>query len=145
MWKHAEFFSDSLNFLSEVISKAITWELIERKWNSMKREERVGSSGKRKWKNDYLMPGNTNVPFEVSDHEFKMGPVNMLWFFSLATVAALTEVQSKQKLDSTSTGFLSSEYIINWGKDIMVESIWKTKTCNDGPKKLHREWEHDWG
>ena len=51
------------------------------------------------------MPGNTNVPFEVSDHEFKMGPVNMLWFFSLATVAALTEVQSKQKLDSTSTGF----------------------------------------
>lgn len=74
------------------------------------------------------MLGNSNVPFEVSDHEFKMRPVNMLWFFSLATLAALTEVQSKQKLDLTSIGVLSSEYIINWGKDIVVESTWKTQT-----------------
>lgn len=31
------------------------------------------------------MPGATNVPFKVRDHEFKMRLVNMVVSFSLAT------------------------------------------------------------
>jgi hypothetical protein len=33
------------------------------------------------------MVGNTNVSFEVSDHEFKMRPVNKVVIFSLATLS----------------------------------------------------------
>ena len=42
---------------------------------------------KEKKNTDCLMPGNTNVPFKVSDHEFNMRLVNMVVRFSLATVS----------------------------------------------------------
>lgn len=65
------------------------------------------------------MPGNAHVPFEVSDHEFKMRLVNMVVFPQIH-VAALTEVESKQKLDLTSARVLPRECIIDWEKDIVV-------------------------
>lgn len=40
---------------------------------------------KKNQDSDCLMPGSTNVPFEVSEHEFKMRLVNMVMSFSLAT------------------------------------------------------------
>lgn len=52
------------------------------------------------------MPGVTYAPFELSDHEFKIRPVNKVGRFSLPLLAALTKKQSEQKLDLRSRGVL---------------------------------------
>ena len=52
------------------------------------------------------MPGVIYAPFELSDHEFKIRPVNKVRRFSLLLLAALTKMQSEQKLDLKSAGVL---------------------------------------
>lgn len=58
-----------------------------------------------------LMPGSTNVPFEVSEDEFNMRLVNMVMSFSLATFSCTDRDTEQAKVGFNKLwGFLKGIY-----------------------------------